>query len=69
VNPTADINGSSKIIHSLRQEFNDLPVITMTMTMPEDTLDAIMKAGVSLHINRGLTRPRDLLLALEQVLT
>ena len=65
VNPSEDLQAGIRILRELRQEFPSLPVITMTMTMPEATLDAMMQSGVSLHINRGLTRPRDLLLALE----
>ena len=69
VNPSEDMSAGSKLIRSLKQEFTDLPVITMSQTGDEDQIDAIMQAGVSLHINRGLTKPRDLLLALEQVIT
>lgn len=68
VNPSEDIKKGITILKAFRQEHPELPIITMTMTMPDDTLDAMMQAGVSLHINRGLTRPRDLLLALEQVI-
>ncbi len=68
VNPSPDYNAGSKHIQSLRQQFPVLPVISMTTTIPDEVIDAMMKAGVSLHINRGLTQPRDLLLALEQVI-
>lgn len=69
VNPSNDILAGINLLRAFRKAFPELPVITMTMTIPDDTLDAIMQAGVTLHINRGLTRPRDLLLALEQVLS
>jgi CheY-like chemotaxis protein len=68
VNPSQNITVGINMVRLLKQEFPALPVITMSMTMREDHLDAIMESGVSLHINRGLTRPRDLLLALEQVM-
>lgn len=67
VNPTRDLASSIKVLKSFKQQFPALPVITIALTMPEEVLDAIMESGVSLHINRGLTRPRDLLLAVEQV--
>jgi CheY-like chemotaxis protein len=67
-NPSEDIDAGIRMVKVLKQEFPALPLISMTMTMREDLLDAIMQSGVSFHINRGLTRPRDLLLALEQVL-
>lgn len=69
VNPSVDINTGIRLVKLLKQEFPALPVISMTMTIQEDLLDAIMQSGVSFHINRGLTRPRDLLLALQQVLS
>ena len=69
VNPSENIMLGINLVRLLKQKFPTLPVITMSMTMREDHLDAIMESGVSLHINRGLTRPRDVLLALEQVLT
>lgn len=68
INPSSDLETGFRAIKLLKQEYSHIPVISMAMTMREDQLDAIMQAGVSLHINRGLTRPRDLLLALEQVL-
>ncbi|HMQ01687.1 MAG TPA: hypothetical protein PKD79_01295 [Candidatus Doudnabacteria bacterium] len=46
----------------------NLPVITITQTMQEMQLDAIMRLGTRLHINRDLSHPRDLIIALEQVL-
>lgn len=46
----------------------ELPVITISKTMQEMQLDAIMKLGTRLHINRDLSHPRDILIALEQVL-
>ncbi len=45
-----------------------LPVVTISRTMQEMQLDAIMKLGTRLHINRDLSHPRDLLIALEQIL-
>ena len=69
VNPSSlDLNSSVRSLRAFKQQFPTLPVITMAMTIPDEVLDAIMESGVSIHINRGLTRPRDLLLALEQVL-
>lgn len=35
--------------------------------MPENQLDGIMKLGVTMHINRDFSRPRDLLVALEEI--
>lgn len=68
-NPSANVTQGIAQLQEFKKVYPQLPIITMSMTMPDDTLDAIMQSGVSLHINRGLTRPRDLLLALEQVLS
>ncbi len=68
INPTQDVAQTIRVVKNLRQEFPKLPIITMTLTIPDSTIDAIMESGVSFHINRGLTKPRDLLLALQQVL-
>lgn len=69
VNPSKDIVRSVSVVKTLKRDFPSIPIITMTMTIPDATIDAIMESGVSFHINRGLTRPRDLLLAIEQVLS
>lgn len=45
-----------------------LPLITMAKTMQEMEIDAIMKVGARMHINRDLSQPRDLLIALQQIL-
>ncbi len=37
--------------------------------MQEMQIDAIMKLGARLHINRDLTQPRDVLIALQQILS
>lgn len=68
VNPSQDIKRSSAVVKALKQDFPSLPIITISMTIPDATIDAIMESGASFHINRGLTKPRDLLLAIEQVL-
>ncbi len=56
------------ILSRFIQSYPTLPVVTLARTMQESQLDAIMKLGVRLHINRDLSHPRDLLIALEQVL-
>jgi hypothetical protein len=40
----------------------------MAKTMQEMQIDAIMKLEARLHINRDLSQPRDLLIALQQVM-
>lgn len=68
VNPSADVQVGVRVLKAFRDAYPNVPIITMTLTMPDETIDAIMSTGVSLHINRGLTRPRDVLIAMEQVL-
>lgn len=69
VNPSSDMNRSITTVKTLKKDFPSIPIITMTMTIPDTIIDAIMESGASFHINRGLTKPRDLLLAIEQVLS
>ncbi len=68
INPTHDLDHSISLMRLIKAQFPKLPIITISETIRDNYLDAIMNAGVSLHINRRLTQPRDLLLAIEQTL-
>ncbi len=61
---SSELNALSQFIAQNPQ----LPLITMAKTMQEMQIDAIMKLGARLHINRDLSQPRDLLIALQQVM-
>lgn len=61
---SSELNALSRFIAQNPQ----LPLITMAKTMQEMQIDAIMKLGARLHINRDLSQPRDLLIALQQVM-
>lgn len=50
------------------ESFPSVPVVTISRTMQENQIDAIMKLGTRLHINRDFSHPRDLIVALEQIL-
>ncbi len=50
------------------ENFPTIPVVTISRTMQESEIDAIMKLGTRLHINRDFSHPRDLIVALEQIL-
>lgn len=63
-----DLNRELSSLQSFISQNPGLPVITMAQTMQEMQIDAIMKLGARLHINRDLSHPRDLLVALEQIL-
>ncbi len=69
LNPTPDIGLSIRAIKKIKQQFPKLPVITISENLQESHLDAIMNTGVSFHLNRQLSRPKDLLVALEQILS
>ncbi len=69
VNPTGNIAQGIKFVTLLKTNFPVIPVITIGKSIRESHLDAIMKAGVSFHINRQFTQPRDILLAVEQALS
>ncbi len=68
VNPTHDIKKGVAFVESLKKKHPHVPVITIGKSIREGYLDAIMKAGVAFHLNRQFTQPRDLLLAVEQLL-
>ncbi len=68
VNPSHDISKGIRFVTLLKNQHPAIPVITIGQSILETHLDAIMKAGVSFHINRQFTQPRDILLAVEQVL-
>lgn len=69
VNPTANVNKGIRFVSLLKANYPQMPVITIARSMLDEHLDAMMKAGVSFHINRQLTQPRDILLAVEQLLS
>jgi CheY-like chemotaxis protein len=69
VNPSYDIEQGLRFIGLLKQQYPGLPLITIGQSILESHLDAMMKAGVSFHINRQFTQPRDILLAIEEVLS
>lgn len=62
------LSGDLVFLAKFISKFSDVPVITISSTMQEKDLDAIMRAGIRMHINRDLSHPRDLLVALEQIL-
>ena len=64
-----DVDRDISALRSFIEQNPQLPVITMAKTMQEMQINAIMKVGTRLHINRDLSHPRDLLIALEQILT
>lgn len=64
---TDELEQELRILRGFISSNPKLPVVTIAKTMQELQLDAIMKLGIRLHINRDLSHPRDLLIALEQV--
>ncbi|MEZ4180645.1 MAG: hypothetical protein R3B41_04025 [Candidatus Doudnabacteria bacterium] len=62
-------NKDLPILERMREQWPHIPLVTISKMMSEEDLDGIMKIGVAMHVNRDLTRPRDLLVALEQVLS
>lgn len=57
------------VLAEVKSTVPDTPIITISRQMSESQLDGIMKLGVDAHINRDLTRPRDLLVTIQQVIT
>lgn len=67
INPSIDVRRGLRAVAAVRGAFPAIPLITVGVGLPDDHLDAIMKSGVSYHLDRRLSRPRDLLVALEQI--
>ncbi|QQS22800.1 hypothetical protein IPM19_04200 [bacterium] len=62
------LSSEMQVLASFVSKNPQLPLLTMAKTMQEKEIDAIMKLGARMHINRDLSQPRDLLVALEQIL-
>lgn len=68
LNPLPDIGQAVRLMKQIKQLFPNLPVVTISESLQENHLDAIMNTGVSCHLNRQFSRPRDLLVTIEQLL-
>jgi DNA-binding NarL/FixJ family response regulator len=68
INPTPNLGRAIKLIAQVKQRYPNLPVISMSESLQENHLDAIMNTGVSAHLNRQFSRPRDLLVTIEQII-
>lgn len=68
VNPSHNLKQGVQLVGLVKHQFPKLPIITISKAIRDTDLDAIMSAGVSFHINRQFSQPRDLLIAIEQAL-
>ena len=69
INPGPNLKGSLKFLGRAKRLYPALRIITLGYAIPEDYLDELMQLGVSAHINRYLSRPQDVALAAQQVLS
>jgi DNA-binding NtrC family response regulator len=68
INPMPDLALSLNMLEYISQLQPGLPVITVGTAIPDHYLDRLMSLGVSLHINRSLSQPRDIVIAARQIL-
>ncbi len=68
INPDNYHNDSFKQIAFVKIKFPQLPIITIGESIRDDSLDVIMQLGVACYLDKNLTRPQDLLVAIEQTL-
>lgn len=68
VNPFVDLLLSLDLIQLMAENFPTMPVIAIGDPGKDDYLDAIMKVGVRAHLHPRFTKPKDLLVTLEQIL-
>jgi CheY-like chemotaxis protein len=69
LNPMHDVKQSIKVLRQARSSYPSLPVISIGGRLADQSLDQLMAAGVTMHINRYLTQPRDLYFAVQQILS
>ena len=68
INPAPNLTASLNILKQVMIIQPSLSVITIGSLIPEFYLDKLMSLGVSLHINRSLSQPRDLATAVKRML-
>ncbi len=68
INPGPNLVLSYNMIKQSLLAHESLSVITIGTFIPDEYLDRLMGLGVVLHINRSLSHPRDLLVAVKQML-
>lgn len=68
LNPSPDFRLSFDIVKKSIAAHPHLSVITIGDLIPDQYLDQLMGLGVSFHINRSLSQPRDLVAAVRQIL-
>jgi hypothetical protein len=68
INPMPDLAPAINLLRQVAETYPGLPIITIGLAIPDPYLDRLMAAGVTLHINRTLTRPPDIAIAARQIL-
>lgn len=68
VNPFREPNLGFELVSLIAGRFPGMPVIAVGDPGENDYLDAIMKAGARAHLHPQFTRPKDLLVTLEELL-
>jgi DNA-binding NtrC family response regulator len=68
LNPTYDPANSVMLLEQVTKHAPHLPIVTIGHAIPDPYLDRIMATGVSLHLNRSFSQPRDLVIAIRQIL-
>ncbi len=68
LNPSPNLRLSLDVLRRSMIAHPTLSVITMGDVIPDQYMDQLMRSGVSMHINRSLSQPRDLVVAVRQML-
>ncbi len=55
-------------IRTVRESFPSLPIISISLALEHQELEKLMDLGTVSHINRTLTRPRDVAIIIKNIL-
>ncbi len=58
----------SRIFYDIRSVYPALPIVTVGDSVLDSDMDKLMKFGVSAHLSRKFSQPRDLVVTVEQLL-
>lgn len=57
-----------RILQSLKKQYPELPIVTISHNLDSNLIKELMNEGISSHIERKLTRPKDIVFVAKTVL-
>ena len=56
-------------LSSFRRTYPDLPIVTVGLSLSEESMKAVMRLRGAGHINREYSKPKDIVVLLEQIIS